>query len=337
MKLHQYVLRRILLTIPVLFGVIVITFVVSHLIPGDPARLMAGPHAPPEVILNLRLKMGLDKPIYEQFFVYFSDLLHGDFGMSITTRRPVLDDLMRFFPATLELTIASMILSVAVGIPLGIVSATRHNKIPDHVSRIFSLTGVATPVFWSGLMVLLVFYYILGLVPGPGRLDVGVPMPRQITGLLVLDSILAGNLQAFVNSIGHLILPTAVLAFSTMGMIVRMVRSSMLEVLREDYIVMARSKGLPERTVVYRHAFKNALIPTITLTGLIFGSLLSGTVLVETIFSWPGIGRYAVTAITYLDFAAVMGYTLIVTLVYIVVNLCVDVLYAIVDPRIRLE
>ena len=298
---------------------------------------MAGPHAPPEVILNLRLKMGLDKPIYEQFFVYFSDLLHGDFGMSITTRRPVLDDLMRFFPATLELTIASMILSVAVGIPLGIVSATRHNKIPDHVSRIFSLTGVATPVFWSGLMVLLVFYYILGLVPGPGRLDVGVPMPRQITGLLVLDSILAGNLQAFVNSIGHLILPTAVLAFSTMGMIVRMVRSSMLEVLREDYIVMARSKGLPERTVVYRHAFKNALIPTITLTGLIFGSLLSGTVLVETIFSWPGIGRYAVTAITYLDFAAVMGYTLIVTLVYIVVNLCVDVLYAIVDPRIRLE
>jgi len=326
-----------LLTVPVLFGVAVITFVISHLVPGDPARLVAGPHAPVEVILNLRLKMGLDKPLYEQFLIYLSDLLRGDLGMSITTRRPVLADLLRFFPATLELTLASMIVSVAVGIPLGVASATRQNKMPDHLSRIFSLTGVATPIFWSGLMVLLVFYYMLGWFPGPGRIDIGIATPRQITGMLLLDSILTGNWQALVNGLGHLLLPTFVLAFSTLGAIVRMVRSSMLEVLREDYIVMARSKGLSEREVVYRNAFKNALISTVTLIGLIFGTLLSGTVLVEAIFSWPGVGRYAVTAITYLDFAAVMGYTLLVTLIYITVNLGVDVFYALLDPRIRLE
>ena len=322
---------------PVLLGVAVITFVVSHLIPGDPARLVAGPHAPVEAVLALRAKMGLDKPIYEQFFIYISDILHGDLGTSITTRRAVSADLLKFFPATLELTLLSMIVSIVVGIPLGIVSATRQNRLPDHLGRIFALTGVATPVFWSGLMVLLVFYYLLGWLPGPGRIDVGLVTPRTITGMLVLDSLLAGNWPALVSSIRHLVLPTAVLAFSTMGSIVRMVRSGMLEVLREDYIVMAKSKGLSERTVVYKHAFKNAVTSTITLIGLIFGTLLSGTVLVEAIFAWPGIGRYAVTAITYLDFAAVMGYTLLITLVYLFVNLGVDLLYGFLDPRIKVE
>ena len=337
MKLHHYVVRRLLLMGPVLLGVAAITFVISHLVPGDPARLMAGPHAPIEVVLALRAKMGLDKPIYEQFLIYLSDLLHGDLGMSITTRRAVAADLLRFFPATLELTLASMIVSIVVGIPLGVVSATRQNRLPDHFSRIFALSGVATPIFWSGLMVLLVFYYLLGWFPGPGRIDVGLVTPQQITGMLVLDSIITGNWPALVSSVRHLVLPTAVLSFSTMGMIVRMVRSGMLEVLREDYIVLARSKGLSERAVVYRHAFKNAVTSTVTLIGLIFGTLLSGTVLVEAIFSWPGIGRYAVTAITYLDFAAVMGYTLLVTLVYITVNLGVDLFYGFLDPRIRLE
>jgi peptide/nickel transport system permease protein len=337
LKIYQYILRRLLLMIPVLLGVAIITFIISHLIPGDPARLLAGPHAPLEVVLAIRTRMGLDKPLYEQFIIYLSDLLHGDLGTSITTRRPVLADLLRFFPATFELTFAAMIVSVAIGIPLGVASATRQNTMPDHLGRIFALAGVATPVFWSGLMVLLVFYYDLGLLPGPGRIDVGIISPRQITGLYVVDSILAGNLPALASSLGHLILPTMVLAFSTLGTIVRMVRSSMLEVLREDYIVLAKAKGLAEREVVYKHALKNALTSTITLIGLIFGTLLSGAVLVEAIFAWPGVGRYAVNAIEYVDFAAVMGYTLMVTLIYITVNLGVDVFYALLDPRIRLE
>jgi len=323
--------------IPVLLGVTVITFVISHLVPGDPARLLAGPHAPIEVVLAIRSKMGFDKPLYEQFYIYLSDLLHGDLGMSITTRRPVLTDLLRFFPATLELTLTAMVVSVAIGVPLGIASATKQNTLPDHLSRVVALIGVATPVFWSGLMVLLIFYYQLGIAPGPGRLDVGVTTPHQITGLYLVDSILTADWGAFTSALSHLVLPSIVLAFSTLGMIVRMVRSSMLEVLREDYIVLARAKGLPERAVIYKHALKNALTSTITLTGLIFGALLSGTVLVEAIFSWPGIGRYAVTAIEYIDFAAVMGYTLIVTLIYLTVNLSVDVFYALIDPRVRLE
>jgi len=336
-KVYQYIIRRLLLMVPVLFGVTIITFIISHLVPGDPARLVAGPHAPLEVVLAVRTKMGLDKPLYEQFFIYLNDLLHGDLGTSITTRRAVLADLMRFFPATFELTLSAMVLSIVVGIPLGVASATRQNTLPDHLSRIFALAGVATPVFWSGLMVLLVFYYDLGVLPGPGRIDIGIVSPPQITGLYVVDSILTGNLAALGSSLGHLILPTVVLAFSTLGTIVRMVRSSMLEVLREDYVVMAKAKGLPERDVVYKHALKNALTATITLVGLIFGALLSGAVLVEAIFSWPGVGRYAVNAIEYVDFAAVMGYTLIVTLIYITVNLGVDVFYALLDPRVRLE
>jgi ABC-type dipeptide/oligopeptide/nickel transport system permease component len=336
-KIYEYVARRLLLMVPVLLGVALITFVISHLVPGDPARLVAGPHAPIEVILAVRTKMGLDKPVYEQFLIYVSDLARGDFGMSITTRRPVLDDLLMFFPATIELTVAAMLLSVAIGVPLGIASATRQNTLPDHLSRIFALAGIATPVFWSGLMVLLLFYYRLGVLPGPGRIDIHVITPRQITGLYVVDSVITGNWSALASSLKHLVLPASVLAFSTLGAIVRMVRSSMLEVLREDYIVLARAKGLPERIVVYKHALKNALTSTVTLSALIFGTLLTGTVLVEAVFAWPGIGRYAVTAIEYLDFAAVMGYTLLVTLIYLTVNLSVDVLYALIDPRVRLE
>jgi peptide/nickel transport system permease protein len=336
-KLYQYLLRRLLLVAPILLGVTVLTFVISHLVPADPARLVAGPHPTPEVILNLRIKMGLDKPLYEQFFIYLSNLLHGDLGTSTSTGRPVLEDLLRFFPATIELSVISMAVSIAAGIPLGIASATRRNELPDHLARIFSLTGVATPTFWSSLMVLLVFYYRFGLVPGPGRIDLWIATPHYVTGLLTVDSIIEGNWEALANALGHLILPTMVLSFSTMGMFVRMVRSSMLEVLREDYVVMAEAKGLPESMVTYKHALKNALIPTITLSGLTFGVLLTGTVVVETVFSWPGIGKYAVDSILSVNFAAVMGYTLLVTLVYVVVNLGVDVLYAIIDPRIRLE
>jgi peptide/nickel transport system permease protein len=336
-KVHEYIIRRLILMVPVLLGVTVITFVISHLIPGDPARLLAGPHAPIAVVLDIRTKMGLDKPLYEQFYIYLNALLHGNLGMSITTRRPVLSDLLRFFPATLELTITAMIVSIAVGVPLGIASATKHNTMPDYLARVFALAGVATPVFWSGLMVLLVFYYQLGILPGPGRIDEWVVTPPEITGLYLIDSLLTADWGSFVSAFSHLILPSLVLAFSTLGMIVRMVRSSMLEVLREDYIVLARAKGLPERAVVYKHALKNALTSTVTLTGLIFGTLLSGTVLVEAIFSWPGVGRYAVTAIEYLDFAAVLGYTLLVTMIYLAVNLGVDVFYALIDPRVRLE
>ncbi len=335
MDLKTYILRRLALMVFVLFGIIVITFIVSHVIPADPIGAILGPQAPPELVEKVRREWGFDKPLPEQFVDYIINLLHGNLGKSIRTNKPVAEDLIRFFPATIELATAAMIVAIAIGIPLGIISAIKKDKWPDHISRIFALMGVSMPVFWLGLILLFVLYYQLGIFPGPGRLDPGIEAPPRITGILTLDSLITGNFEAFTNAVWHLILPSFVLGYYASASITRITRTSLLEVMTQDFIRTARAKGLPERVVLFRHALRNALIPTTTVIGMAYGSLLEGAILTETIFAWPGLGRYSTGAFLSVDFLAVMGSTLLIAVIYSVANLVVDILYAFLDPRIR--
>ena len=246
-----------------------------------------------------------------------------------------MEDLLYFFPATIELATAAIIVAIAIGIPLGIISAVKKDRWPDHISRIFALMGVSMPVFWLGLILLFVLYYKLGIFPGPGRLDPGIPEPPRITGLLTIDSLITGNFEAFINVLWHLALPSFVLGYYASASIARITRTALLEVLTQDFIKAARSKGLAERIVLFRHALRNALIPTTTVIGMAYGSLLEGAILTETIFAWPGLGRYSTGAFLSVDFMAVMGSTLLIAIVYSLANLIVDILYAFLDPRIR--
>ena len=340
MSLQGYVVRRIFLLIPVLLGITVITFAISHLIPGNPAALALGPHAHKEQIIAYRHELGLDKPVYVQYWIYLKGLLHGDFGQSLTTHRPVGEDLKEYFPATFELTLVAMIITVILGIPLGITSAARRNRWQDHVSRIFSLTGVSIPIFWLGLLLQMIFSFYLGWLPMNGRVDTQIMAAHPlhyITGLYTVDSLLTGNWPVLVSCLKHLILPSFTLSYASLAIVTRMVRSSMLEVMGQDYIRTARSKGVRETLVIYKHSLRNALIPAVTVIGLTFGMLLGGAFLTEVIFSWPGLGRYAVGTITSLDFPAIMGVTLITAIAYVTANLLVDILYAILDPRIKYE
>lgn len=335
MDLRTYVIRRLILMMFVLFGIVVITFFISHVIPADPIGAILGPQASPELVEKIRKEWGFDKPVYEQFVDYLLKLSRGDLGRSIRTNHPVMSDLLYFFPATIELATSAMFVALLIGIPLGIISAVKKDKWPDHLSRIFALMGVSMPVFWLGLILLFVLYYKLGLFPGPGRLDPGIPEPPRITGILTLDSLLTGNLEAFSNALWHLVLPSFVLGYYASASITRITRSALLEVLNQDFIKTARSKGLSERIVLFRHALRNALIPTTTVIGMTYGSLLEGAVLTETIFAWPGLGRYSTGAFLSVDFLAVMGATLLIALIYSLANLIVDVIYAFLDPRIR--
>lgn len=335
MPLLSYVLRRLAYMIPVLFGVTVLVFLISHAIPGDPAQLIAGPKASRETVENIRQRHGLDQPLPAQYVGFLAGLFQGDLGMSIRNHRPVLDDLRDFFPATLELTLASLLLCLGVGIPLGVLAAVRRNRLSDHLARVFSVVGVSTPVFWLGLMLLLVFYRHLGWLPGSGRLDVTMDAPARITGMYILDSLLTANWPALRAALSHILLPAFCLSYVYLAIITRIVRSSMIAVLGMDYITTARANGLSEARVVFKHAFKNSMIPTLTITGLSFGELMGGAILTETIFSWPGMGKYVVDSVNYLDFPAIMGFTLVVSLVYVVANLLVDVAYALINPSIR--
>ncbi len=335
MDLKTYILRRLALMMFVLFGIIVITFIVSHVIPADPIGAILGPQAPPELVEKVRREWGFDKPLPEQFVDYMVNLLQGNLGKSIRTNKPVAEDLMKFFPATIELATAAMIVAIVIGIPLGIISAVKKDKWPDHISRIFALMGVSMPVFWLGLILLFVLYYQLGIFPGPGRLDPGIEAPPRITGILTLDSLITGNFEAFTNAVWHLMLPSFVLGYYASASITRITRTSLLEVMTQDFIRTARAKGLPERVVLFRHALRNALIPTTTVIGMVYGSLLEGAILTETIFAWPGLGRYSTGAFLSVDFLAVMGSTLLIAVIYSVANLVVDILYAFLDPRIR--
>ncbi len=335
MNYLSFLVRRILALIPVLFGVILVIFLISHIIPGDPARLLAGPRATEEIVQNIREDYGLDKPIYVQFYVYLRDLTRGDLGQSILTRRPVARDLLRYFPATFELTTVSVVLASVLGIPLGVLSAVYKDRTADHLIRIFSITGISMPVFWLGLLLLLIFYLNLGIAPDPGRISGAAP--THITGLYVLDSILTGNLRALFSSIAHLILPSITLSWYALARIVRMARSSTLEVLEKDYIRTARAKGLTGRPILFKHALRNSILPTITVIGLLYGELLGGAVVTEIIFNWPGMAQYMVSSMKTLDYPAVMGVTLVITLAYVIANLLVDLSYGFIDPRIRYD
>ncbi len=334
MRILQYILGRLVYMLPVLLGVTVMVFVISHAIPGDPAKMIAGPKASREAVENIRKQHGLDKPLAIQYFRFASGLLKGDLGISIRNHRPVTHDLNDFFPATLELTLVSIGICLCIGIPLGILSAVRRNRMTDHLTRIFSVFGVSMPVFWLGLMLLLVFYRNLGWLPGSGRLDIDFSPPVYVTGLYMIDTLLEGRMDKFFNVAAHIILPAFCLSYVYLAIMTRIVRSSMIEVLGQDYIVTARANGVSEWMVVMKHAFKNSLIPTVTITGLSFGELLGGAILTETIFGWPGMGKYVVDSVNYLDFPAIMGFTLVVSLVYVSINLCVDVLYAFLNPKI---
>jgi peptide/nickel transport system permease protein len=334
----RYVLTRLLLVVPTLFGVTLITFALTYLLPGNPALVKAGPLATPEHIAEMERKMGLDRPVAVQYGRYLSALLRGDFGESASTGRPVLRDFLQRVPATLELTLASLLVAIGVGVPLGVLAAVHRDGPLDHVSRLLGVGGVAMPTFWTGLLVLYVFFYHLGIAPPPlGRISAGVTAPSGITGLYTLDALLTGHWRAFASAAHQLMLPSLTLGFSVMAPLTRMVRATMLEVLQSDYVRAARAAGLPRRTVVYGDALRNCLIPVITLLGVIFGFLMAGNVVVEIVFAWPGIGNYAVTSLLTKDAAPIQGFVLFVAVVYVLVNVTVDVVYGCVDPRVRLR
>lgn len=317
----------------VVAGVCVITFIISHLIPGDPARLLAGDRASDEIVQHIRQQLGLDLPLWQQFIRYVQQLLHGDLGTSIRTGRPVLDDLRAFFPATLELAFCALLIALLVGVPLGVLSAVYRNRWLDHLVRLLALTGISTPAFWLGLGAIVLFYGKLNLLPGGGRLDDWLDPPTRITGFYLVDALLEGNTEVFMNALQHLILPATTLAFVHLGIVARQIRSAMLEQLSEDYIRTALASGLPKFTIVVRYALPNALFPSVTVLGLALGDLLYGAVLTETVFAWPGMGAYVVSSIQALDFPAVMGFAIVVSFAYVLVNLFVDLLYLWIDPR----
>ncbi|MEN6571679.1 MAG: ABC transporter permease [Anaerolineaceae bacterium] len=329
--------RRFSLSIIALIGITLIVFVLSHVVPGDPARLAAGPQARQEQVESVRKEYGLDKPLPQQYLIYMKNLFTGDLGKSLQSRRPVTDDLRDYFPATLELTLFATVIAVIGGVFSGLVSAVRKNQWIDHLNRVVSLAGVSIPVFWLGLVLVLIFYRSLGWLPFGGRLDPALSPPAQITGLYILDSLLTANWPVLWSSLAYLILPAVTLAFGSLGVVSRMTRASLLDVLQEDYIRTARGKGLRERVVLMRHALKNALIPVITIIGLQFGSLLGGAFLVEVIFSWPGIGTYAMKAIMFLDYNGIIGVTLLTGIIFMITNLLVDLTYIVIDPRIRAQ
>jgi peptide/nickel transport system permease protein len=335
MSLLYYLLRRLVGIVAVLIGVSIFTFTLSHLVPGDPVAVALGDHAREDQIMAFRAEYGLDKPLPEQYVIYMRALLRGDLGKSIRTRRPVAEDLKDFFPATIELSLAALLVSLAVGIPAGVLSSVWRDRLPDHVVRVLAVVGGSLPVFWLGLILIGTMYYRLGWLPGGGRIDPFIPPPKTITGLYIADSLLTGNVKSLWSSLHHLILPASTLGYFSTAIIARMTRASMIEVLSQDYIRTARAKGLGELVVLARHGLRNAMIPTVTVAGLAFGSLLAGAVLTETIFAWPGLGRYATFSAVSLDFPAVMGVTLLAAVVYPIANLIVDLAYHLLDPRIR--
>ncbi|MDP9366103.1 MAG: ABC transporter permease [Chloroflexota bacterium] len=332
--LVRLIVRRLLFLVLVLFGLSVVTFALSHVVPGDPARLMAGPRASKSAVEKIRERYGLNDPLPVQYVDYVKGVARLDFGDSFTSRRPVREDLQRYLPATVELALYAFLVSTALGVPLGVLSAVRRNRWPDHVARFVSISGLALPVFWLAIMAQFLFFGKLGWLPDGERLPIGVDPPRTITSLYTVDALLTGDWAVLRTALTHLVLPVAVLAYGSLAVITRMVRGGMLEVLNQDYIRTARAKGIGQRTVVVGHALKNALLPTVTSLGLQVGLLLSGAFLVEIVFSWPGIGRYAVEAIQRLDYNATMATTLIVALIFVLMNLVVDVLYLFLDPRI---
>ena len=335
MNLLSFMARRAGLTVFVLFGVTLITFLLSHVVPADPVVAYLGEHAPPDLVEKVRHQIGLDRPLPVQYALYLRDLFHGNLGISIMDNRPVRQDLAQYLPATVELSTAAMLVAIAIGIPTGVVSALYKDRWPDQVARIFALGGTSLPIFYVALLLIGLLYSRLGILPGPGQLSVYTEPPPHITGMVVPDALLSGDWAVLGDALRHLILPAVVLGYYSAALITRMTRGSLLEVLRQDYVRTARAKGLGEGRVVLGHALRNALLPTVTVIGLTYGGLLSGAVLTETIFSWPGVGKWLIEAVGRRDYPALQGGVMLVSTLVILVNLLVDLLYAYVDPRVR--
>ncbi|WP_042353900.1 ABC transporter permease [Bacillus rubiinfantis] len=333
--MKRMIVKRLALLVFVVFGVTFVSFFLSHIIPGDPARMMVGQRANEETLQQVREQLGLDQPVWIQYVTYVKNVVSGDLGMSIRTQKPVTDDLLSFFPATLELAIVAFFFALLLGIPLGVLASVKKDRFWDHFSRLFSISGVSMPVFWSGLIIILIFYGYLGWFPANGRIDMNIHPPTKVTGFYLIDSLLSGDMVAFKSSLQHILLPALVLSYAQLAIITRQVRASMLEVLGQDYIRTALANGISGWVLLFRYALRNALIPTVTVVGISFGSLLGGAVVTETIFSWPGMGKYVVDSISYLDFPAIMGFTLIISIGYVLINLIVDLTYYLLDPQLR--
>jgi peptide/nickel transport system permease protein len=331
-----YIIKRLLQIIPVILGVTLIAFALIHLAPGDPVRTMLGQHATQQEIDDIRAKYGLDQPLYVQYFIWLGDVLHGDLGRSILSHEQVTTEIASRFPNTIELAIAAMIFAILIGVVAGIISATKQYSVADYSVMGLALFGISMPVFWLGIMLMMIFGVFLGWLPIGGRIDLLLPFNR-ITGFMVFDSIIAGNGAALFSVLRHLILPAIALGTIPMAIIARTTRSSMLEVLRQDFIRTERAKGLSERKVIYKHAIRNAMVPVVTVIGLNFGLLLSGAILTETVFSWPGVGRLVVDSVYARDYPLVIGCILVFALVFVIVNLITDLLYTYIDPRIHYD
>jgi peptide/nickel transport system permease protein len=333
--MRSFLIRRLIGLVFVLVGVSLVTFILSHVLPADPARVALGGKAGAEQYEAMREQMGLDRPLYVQYATYVGNLLRGDLGYSYTSKRPVRDDLLDYFPASLELMTVSLMLAAAVAIPLGVLSAARPARPVDRVATLLTVFGAAMPLFLLGLLFQVVFYKQLGWLPATGRIDVELGEPNRFTGIFTLDSLLTGDWPRLANSLKHLILPAVTLAMPATAILLQMVRTSMIESLGRDYVRTARSKGIAERQVIYGHALRNALLPTLTSFGLLIGALLSGAFLVEVVYTFPGLGMYVLNAILRSEFSAIISTTLLVAAVYVVANVLVDVAYVLVDPRIR--
>ena len=328
---------NLLFTLSLTFiGLTAVTFIIGRVMPADPVLAIVGDRAPQEVYDAVYLKLGLDKPLIQQYLIYLVNVLQGDFGKSIMTTRPVLDDLIRFFPATFELASIATIAGIFIGVPMGVVAAVRQGRLTDHIVRVIGLIGYSVPIFWLGLMALVVFYARLDWLPGPGRIEVyydGIVEPT--TGFILIDSAMQREWEIFRNALSHIVLPAAMLATFALAYIARMTRSFMLDQLSQEYVITARVKGLSEFAVIWRHAFRNVLVQLITIIGLTYASLLEGSVLTETIFAWPGIGQYITNSLFNADMNAVIGGTVAVGICFVGINMLSDALYRLVDPRVR--
>ncbi|MCW5694184.1 MAG: ABC transporter permease [Pseudolabrys sp.] len=332
----RYIVSRLGVAVVMAILATLVIFLIANTVPGDPALAQLGDLAAsnPDFLKAFRAKWALDEPLWTRYFIFLKELAHGDLGLSIASQRPVLEDIKNYAPATIELATVGFLMSVVIGVPLGVIAAVRRDSWIDHVARFLSLIGVSSPTFWLAFIVLAIFYGELQIAPGPGRLDPIAFAPPSVTGLFLIDSLLAGDWATFRDAVAHLILPSIVLAAATLGLITRTTRASVLECMHQDYVRVARAKGLTERKIVMRHILPNALIPVVTLGGLAYANLLAGAVMTETIFSWPGLGRYTFRSAAALDFPAIMGITLVVAVTYLVINLLVDISYALLDPRV---
>lgn len=326
---------RLVEALPAVVGIIVVTFLLTRALPGDPAVQFAGPAADATSIAEIRKSLGLDRSLPEQFVIYLAQLARGDLGQSISTGQPVLTELISRLPASLELTLGALVLSIAIALPLGILAATRPDTWIDHLCRFVTTAGVSLPTFFTGLALVYVFYYLLGIAPAPmGRLDILVLSPPTVTGFYTIDALIAGDLVTFRAALAQLALPATTLALFTLAPIARMTRGAMLQVLGSDFVRTARAAGLSERTVLLTYALRNALLPVITTLGMVFSFTLGANVLVEKVFAWPGIGSYAIEALVVSDYAAVQGFVLAMALLFVALNLVIDIVYTLIDPRI---